>query len=57
MGGITCWRNCFAIALHMHQPLILAETGDLSLARSVFLCWGVQEMTSQVHGQPLQQSP
>ena len=25
-------RSCFAIALHMHQPLILAETGDLSTA-------------------------
>jgi len=25
-------RSCFAIALHMHQPLILAETGDLKTA-------------------------
>ena len=25
-------RSCFAIALHMHQPLILAETGDLRTA-------------------------
>jgi Glycosyl hydrolase family 57 len=25
-------RSCFAIALHMHQPLILAETGDLTTA-------------------------
>ena len=25
-------KSCFAIALHMHQPLILAETGDLHTA-------------------------
>jgi hypothetical protein len=25
-------RSCFSIALHMHQPLILAETGDLRTA-------------------------
>jgi Glycosyl hydrolase family 57 len=33
-GGIdfTRMRSCFAIALHMHQPLILAETGDLRTA-------------------------